>query len=524
MATIRYLFAAILLAARAAAPAAEPGVLPPVGKLQSGAAAAAVSVAPSAPRLDRNKLLVFRNARGEPLPVQSAADWQQRRAAVLAAMQQVMGDLPGNEKRCPLDVKTAEETDCGSYVRRLISYAAEPGGRVPAYLLIPKKALSRAVQTPAILCLHPTDNKLGHKVVVGLGGKPRRDYARELAERGFIALAPSYPLLADYQPDLKSLGYASGTMKAIWDNIRGLDVLDSLPQVKPGGFGAIGHSLGGHNAVFTAVFDQRIKVIVSSCGLDSFLDYMGGDAKCWQPERNWCQTRYMPRLAAYAGRLEDIPFDFHELVGALAPRTCLLSAPLKDDNFRWQSVDRIAAAARPVYELLGQPQALIVAHPDCAHDFPDEMREKAYRLFEERLCGGASAAPPREAVEAAVQRAHAELWRRFVDEHNILLDYTALDGRILRPTPQDCREHKPSALSWGVPIEDGPMFNGLYLDAMCNRWKHTRDEADRARARRLVEGLLLLASLGKTPGFIARGVATDGKTTYPMGSIAEVRR
>ena len=485
-----------------------------------------MSVLPSGEtaRLPRDNLLLYRGGDGKPAPVKTVDDWAKRRAEIVRGMESVMGKLPGDDKRCQLDVKIEEEVELDTHVRRLITYAAEPGGRVPAYLLIPKDVLAGKKKAHAVLCLHGTDNVIGHGTVVGLG-KANRGYALELAQRGYVTLAPNYPLLAKYQPDLKKLGWESGTLKAVYDNQRGLDLLASLPFVDSSKeFATIGHSLGGHNSVYTAVFDDRLKVVVSSCGLDSFLDYMGGDAKCWQPERNWCQTRYMPRLAAYAGRLEDIPFDFHELVGALAPRTCLLSAPLKDDNFRWQSVDRIAAAARPVYELLGQPQALIVAHPDCAHDFPDEMREKAYRLFEERLCGGASAAPPREAVEAAVQRAHAELWRRFVDEHNILLDYTALDGRILRPTPQDCREHKPSALSWGVPIEDGPMFNGLYLDAMCNRWKHTRDEADRARARRLVEGLLLLASLGKTPGFIARGVATDGKTTYPMGSIAEVRR
>ncbi len=123
-----------------------------------------------------------------------------------------------------------------------------------------------------------------------------------------------------------------------------------------------------------------------------------------------------------------------------------------------------------------------------------------------------------ESAKTAAEQAHAEIWRRFVDEHNVVLDYTDLDGRILRPTPQDCREHKPSALSWGVPVEDGPMFNGLYLDGLCNRWKQTRAEADRVKARRLVDGLLFLAGLGQTPGFIARGVATDGKTTYPMGS------
>ena len=56
-------------------------------------------------------------------------------------MQLVMGRLPGREKRCPLDVKVEEEVDCGSYVRRSITYSSEPGSRVPAYLLIPKQVL-----------------------------------------------------------------------------------------------------------------------------------------------------------------------------------------------------------------------------------------------------------------------------------------------------------------------------------------------------------------------------------------------
>ena len=47
---------------------------------------------------------------------------------------------------------------------------------------------------------------------------------------------------------------------------------------------------------------------------------------------------------------------------------------------------------------------------------------------------------------------------------------------------------------------------------------HTIGGPVAAAASFVPEGLLFLASLGHTPGFIARGVATDGKTTYPMGS------
>jgi dienelactone hydrolase len=350
----------------------------------AGAAMAEVpNAASSTTRLPRDNLLVYRGEDGNPSAVMSTRDWQRRRSEILAGMQRVMGPLPGSDKRCPLDMKVEEEVDCGSYVRRLIMYASEPNGRVPAYLLVPKQSLEEnAKPTPAILALHPTNNEIGHGVVVGLGGKANRQYAAELAERGYVVLAPSYPLLAKYQPDLKSLGWQSGTLKAVWDNIRGLDLLESLPYVKKGQFGAIGHSLGGHNSVFTAVFDERIKVVVSSCGLDSFLDYYNGDEELWQPEKGWAQTRYMPKLAEYRGRLAEVPFDFHELVGALAPRHVLVIAPKRDHNFRADSVDRIAAAASQVYNLHGQPDRLCIEHPDCEHDFPDEMRELAYRQLD----------------------------------------------------------------------------------------------------------------------------------------------
>jgi dienelactone hydrolase len=340
------------------------------------------------PRLPRDNLLVYRGPDGKLAPVKTVEDWGKRRAEILRGMEAVMGRLPGEAKRCALEMKVEEEVDRGTYVRRLITYASEQGSRVPAYLLVPKAVLSGNRKAPAILCLHGTDDVVGHGTVVGLGTRPNRSYASELAERGYVTLAPNYPLLARYQPDLKQLGWESGTLKAVWDNLRGLDLLASLPFVDSSkGFGTIGHSLGGHNSVYTAVFDERIRVVVSSCGLDSYLDYYGGDPKNWDPEKGWCQTRYMRKLADYKGRLADIPFDFHEMIGALAPRHVLIIAPTKDSNFRADSVDRIAAAAAPVFKLFGHEDRLHVEHPDCDHDFPSEMRELAYKLFDKVLAG-----------------------------------------------------------------------------------------------------------------------------------------
>ena len=132
-----------------------------------------------------------------------------------------------------------------------------------------------------------------------------------------------------------------------------------------------------------------------------------------------------------------------------------------------------------------------------------------------QLRGVAYAAP---LPVAPHDRVHNEVWRRFVDPYNVVLDYTALDGSYDRPTAEECRLAKPNALAWWTPVENGAMFNGLYMDALVNRALQTGNEEDRRKARRLAEGLLLLAGVGGVDGFIARCVAEDGITTYPMGS------
>src|SRR4051812_12322571 len=65
----------------------------------------------AAERLDRENLLTFHATPNQVSPVKSVADWQKRRAEIVAGMQMVMGPLPGAEKRVPLDVAIVSETD-----------------------------------------------------------------------------------------------------------------------------------------------------------------------------------------------------------------------------------------------------------------------------------------------------------------------------------------------------------------------------------------------------------------------------
>jgi enamine deaminase RidA (YjgF/YER057c/UK114 family)/dienelactone hydrolase len=298
--------------------------------------------------------------------------------SVRAAAEQVMGPLPSREGLPPLAVETLDETVLdGGLIRRKVRYATETDDRVSAWLFLPPEAAQG--RRPAVLCLHQT-TAIGKDEPAGLGGLPNLHYALELARRGFVTLAPDYPSFGEHAYDFSSRTWQSGSLKAVWDNMRGVDLLANLPQVDPDRIGCIGHSLGGHNAIFTAAFDDRLKAIVSSCGFTPFRHYKKGDLT------GWTSPRYMPRIASEFGHdPARMPFDFPELIAAMAPRGLFVNAPLHDDNFDCAGVKEAIASAKPAYEAKGAAGRLAAVYPDCGHDFPEAARAAAYAFLAAQL-------------------------------------------------------------------------------------------------------------------------------------------
>lgn len=321
-------------------------------------------------------------------PIKTPQEWAIRRARIRADLEQAMGQLPTPERRIPLDVKIVSEEETDDYTRILLTYASEPGDRTPAYLLIPKLVKSEpGKKLPAMLCLHPT-NKDGKLQTIGLVGLPTRHYGDQLAKLGFVCIVPDYPSFGDYKeydfaqkrPGSDEPLYVSGTMKAIWTNIRALDLLETFDYVDSERVGAIGHSLGGHNALYTAAFEPRLKCVVTSCGFTGFHDYYGGKLA------GWTSDRYMPRIRdVFENNPDKMPFDFHEVLAAIAPRGIFVAAPLHDSNFDNAGVRKVIEAAGGVYELLGAKDKLQAIYPDCAHDFPDDVRAQVYDWLKKEL-------------------------------------------------------------------------------------------------------------------------------------------
>jgi pimeloyl-ACP methyl ester carboxylesterase len=327
---------------------------------------------------DHSRLLVYSTPEGQERPVRTVEDWAIRRRQILAGMELAMGQLPDRSKLTPLDVKVIERVERDSFVRLSITYLAEESDRVPAYLLLPKdRPAGRRV--PAILALHQT-TPLGKKEVAGEGGNPNLAYAKELARRGYVVLAPDYPSFGDYPYDFRKSKYASGTMKGIFNHMRGVDLLQAREEVDLERIGVIGHSLGGHNAMFVGAFDPRIKVIVSSCGWNPFHDYYDGKLA------GWAQDRYMPRIRDCFGLDPDrVPFDFYEVVAALAPRAFFSNSPLNDANFAVAGVKKAEPKAREIFAMLDATDRLQVRHPAGGHGFSPKVRQDAYQFIDRML-------------------------------------------------------------------------------------------------------------------------------------------
>ncbi|MBQ15953.1 MAG: acetylxylan esterase [Planctomycetaceae bacterium] len=327
---------------------------------------------PSARYRQHQNLMIVRGAHGKSRPVTSPADWKVRRKHVLDGMQRVMGSLPGKPFRVPLAMKVLETTRIGPIIRRKITFRSDPSGRVAAYLFLPP-----GTKQPAVLCLQQT-HRPGKVEAAGISGNPDLAYASHLAKRGYVTLAPDYPGFGESTYDFAARhGYHSGTMKAIWDNIRAVDLLQTLPEVDGDRIGVIGHSLGGHNAMFTAAFDQRLRVIVSNCG---FTRFHKDDVP------SWTGPRYMPLIKTRFGNdAERVPFDFPEIIGLFAPRPFLAIAARKDRDFDFTGVADSLDAARPVYRLFKATAHLQGHFPDIGHSFPKTAREVAYRFLDKHL-------------------------------------------------------------------------------------------------------------------------------------------
>lgn len=322
----------------------------------------------------------YYNDKGQVKTVKNKNDWSVKKNQVLQAMQQVMGALPKEQLQIPdaVFLDTLETTGYTRYTIRLKTYYNEI---VPALLYLPKNK-TKQEKYPAVLALHSTGQK-GKHLVDSFSANPYKALATELVQRGYIVLAPDYPGFGDLSDhDFDKDRFESGTMQGIFNHMRCIDYLQSRNDVIHDKIGVIGHSLGGHNAIFLGAFDERLKIVVSSCGWTMMTHYDAGKPVT---ERfggklgPWAQDRYMPLIRdKYNLNAAQLPVDFDEIIATIAPRYFLSNSPTGDENFNVDGVKLGIANAYPIYKLLGVADRLQAYYPEAGHDFPDAVRKAIY--------------------------------------------------------------------------------------------------------------------------------------------------
>ncbi|GAB5406706.1 MAG: hypothetical protein Aurels2KO_49370 [Aureliella sp.] len=310
----------------------------------------------------------------------TADDWQRRRAEILADWQRLLGEWP------PLittpDVHIDQPQRQAGYTKYRIRFDWIPGQETTGYLLVPDGEGPH----PAVVSVYYEP-----ETAVGLG-KPDRDFARQLAIRGFVALsigttqatkAKTYSLYypsvenAQVQP-LSMLGYAAANA---WQ------VLAAREDVDSSRIGIVGHSFGGKWAMFASclfdgfacavwsdpgiVFDQRQSV--------NYWEpwYLGYHAPPWR--KRGLVTEESPARGLYP-KLLSAGRDLHELHALMAPRPFLVSGGSEDPPHRWEALNHSIEVNR----LLGYHHRVgMTNRPE--HSPTPESNGVIYRFFESVL-------------------------------------------------------------------------------------------------------------------------------------------
>jgi len=154
-----------------------------------------------------------------------------------------------------------------------------------------------------------------------------------------------------------------GMARMIWDGIRAVDVLIDY-GMHAGRVGAIGHSLGAKEVLFTMAFDSRIAAGVFSDG------GIGVSFSNWEDE--W-----------YLGSQIYTKFsrDNHEVLAFIAPRAFLITGGKYDNDGAWPYVE----GAKQLWGQKGNSEAIRWFRHNKGHCFPEEARRSAYAFLERFL-------------------------------------------------------------------------------------------------------------------------------------------
>lgn len=139
--------------------------------------------------------------------------------------------------------------------------------------------------------------------------------------------------------------------------------LSAIPSIDYSRVFVAGHALGGMVALHAAALDKRIAAVASFAGFTPW--------RSDTPSRGTGGLRRLsemhalvPRLGLFIGNETAVPYDFVDLLRAVAPRPTLLVTPRRDRDASFADVATCVAAAREAWIQHGALAAFSNLQPD----------------------------------------------------------------------------------------------------------------------------------------------------------------
>ena len=292
----------------------------------------------------------------------SRKQWEERRLKLRQQILSAAGLLPMPIKT-PLRPKFVRRLDYQDYSIEVVLIETLPGYYLGGNLYRPA---GKKVRAPAVLIPH------GHWKRGRLEDQPSYSVPAlgiNLARQGYVAFAYDMVGFNDTQQTPHSFGGWPEVLWSfhpmglqLWNSIRAMDFLQSLPDVDPHRIAATGGSGGGSQTFLLAAVDERVRYVAPVNMVSAYMQ--GGD----------------PCEEAPGLRLDTFNV---EIAAMIAPRPMLLVSSTHDWT-RHTPVEEFPAIRR-IYELYGVPNNVQNAHIDAEHNYNRQSRESVYRFLAKNM-------------------------------------------------------------------------------------------------------------------------------------------
>ncbi|MFA7159213.1 MAG: acetylxylan esterase [Kiritimatiellia bacterium] len=433
-------------------------------------------------------------------PPASLREWSAMRGRIRRKLLDAAGSFPAPPA---LELREHGTIKLEGYRITKLTYQSRPGLRVSAHLMRP----DGPGPFPAILNMH------GHwaqgKIAARVAGR-----CQVFAREGFVVLSVdaigagergTFPNKFEHHgrqgTPLFSIGETLLGMQ-VYDNMRGIDLLQSLDYVDGARIGATGASGGGNQTMWVSALDPRVKVSVPVVSAGTFEAYV---------TNHNCMCETLP------GGLQIT--EEWGVLGLVAPNPLLILTALREGipAFFMQEMLRSYADARKVYALYGKEERIAYQAPDLPHGYWPEMQRHALGWFKHWLTGEASALPRALPVvpEFPESRLMCFPGKSRPGELISLRDYVRLRcGRCRKEylaLKKISRAQKLKGLRRLLRLESGPAFQHCSAPVRGEAGGMLFEKFTVAPSPGALVPCLLLKPRRKTPGAITIALHPEGK-------------